>query len=99
MKSVVKLIREFILAGFLPKIAKIVTKSVMNILGSREMHPLKRILVRKMIGFNKNEAIFSIKDIRYIKTLPFKPYHLKKKINIFYKILKNFHYSAGIKYR
>jgi hypothetical protein len=39
MKSVVKLNREFILAGFLPKIAKIVTKSVMNIPGSREMYP------------------------------------------------------------
>jgi hypothetical protein len=49
MKSVVKLIREFILAGFLPKIAKIKpamlkvwTKSVMNIPGSREMHPLNQ---------------------------------------------------------
>jgi hypothetical protein len=42
MKSVVKLIREFTLAGFLPKIAKIVTKSVMNIPGSREMYPLNQ---------------------------------------------------------
>jgi hypothetical protein len=47
MKSVVKLIRKFILAGFLPKIAKIEpaklkawTKSVMYIPGSREMHPI-----------------------------------------------------------